>query len=65
MLIKKNIVDTLNFEQMDPSIPVQEEISRMIQLIRGNRWIAPSVRFSDQKWASAKQERSATADLSE
>jgi len=65
VLIKKNIVDSLNFEEMDPDIPVQEEISRQIQVIRGNRWMAPSVRFSDQKWASTKPERSATAGLSE
>lgn len=65
VLIRKNIVDSLNFEEMDPDIPVQEEISRQIQLIRGNRWVSPSVRFSDQQWSSAKPERSATVGLSE
>ena len=65
VLMKKNILPSLNYDEMDPEEPLQREVSKSIEKIRGNRWVSPSVRFSDQPWASTTQEKSATVSHSE
>lgn len=65
VLMRKNIFPSLDYDGMDPEQPLQLEVSKSIEKIRGNRWVSPSVRFSDQPWASTTQEKSDTKSLSE
>jgi len=65
VLMKQTILPSLNYDGMDPEQPLQHEVSKSIEKIKGNRWVSPSVRFSDQTWASTTQERSDTVEPSE
>jgi hypothetical protein len=64
VLMRKNILPSLDYDGMDPEQPLQLAVSKSIEKIRGNRWVAPSVRFSDQAWSSIKQEKSVTVEPS-
>lgn len=53
-LLKKDICSAINWSKVENAADISKQIANM----RGHRWIAPSVRFSDQEWAPTTPESS-------
>lgn len=65
VLLRRNLISEIKWDEMPKDCFVPKEINKQVKALGGFVWVAPSVRFSEQKWESRQPEKSVTTTPSE